>query len=242
MSGDGRRGAARGLLKGRTPLGRSIAIGSPRRPSWHHRLGSVVDGGTTALRVCVGPAEKQRKNKRFIFESYENALGRFFQSMDGRGPRCPLSEGPCGVGAARPALEFASRGLCQGHHPPLRPINRTPLILERSSLGCCSPCLLAVSSAVTLTVMRIHNLHAGRPQEPGWNSHPPPGLRRSVHGRSTASPPTGVGQSLLLRAPVDGRLFVACLQAARQEGWQASPNGSVQKRQFLLRARAAVAV
>ncbi len=68
-------------------------------------------------------------------------------------------------------------------------------------------------------------------------------VRGSVH--SHGSPPTGVGQSLLLRAAVDGRLFVACLQAARQEGLpicsflagKASPNGTVQKRQLLLSAR-----
>ena len=146
--------------------------------------------------ACVrGTCGKAKKSKRFIFESYENALGRF----PCRGPLCPLSEGPCGARSCPPsALDLPGDSAKHTIILTLRPINRTRSFSNvRLLVVGCSLCRVAA------TPMRIHNLHAGRPQETGTvhcpqsQRHPPP----SGNPCSCGPPSTG-----------------GCLQTARQEG------------------------
>ncbi len=148
-----------------------------------------------------------------------------------------------GLGAARPALGFASR------QPAKRGTSSTPADQPNSHiLGTFIPsmvadALLACSlSRVAVTLMRIHNLHAGRPQETEMEFTP---LRRgsevlSTVTRLTASP-TAVGQSILAAAGRRRQAAVCTLRARKgcrfaHFAGKASPDGSVQKRQPLSRA------
>ena len=129
--------------------------------------------------ACVrGTCGKAKKSKRFIFESYENALGRF----PCRGPLCPLSEGPCGARSCPPsALDLLNFG------------RSTELSHSRTFVS-----WLFVARCVELLQRQCESIICMQAD------HSKPGL-----STVTASP-AAIGQSLLLRVAVDGRLFADC--------------------------------
>ena len=159
--------------------------------------------------MCAWDLRKSKEKQTIHFRVVRECTGPFSMSR----PAVPAERGPL-WGSELPAqrLGFAE----------LRPINRTLSFSNvRLLVVCCSLCRVAA------TPMRIHHLHAGRPQQTG-----------TVHSHSVPR-----GHRAIL-APAGRRRWAAVCRLLARKGCRfahfvgkASPNGSVQKRQLLLKAR-----